>query len=125
MLYATVRQRVIEVKKPKTVIQNGVNVDFVMLAMDQEWNNMESIVCVFKNADIEQETTHKIGTPLPVPAECLKQTGQLTISLTGYVNGEKVMTTKYPDSCWEIVANGPMTADAPLSPKQWPGWNTR
>lgn len=125
MLYATVRQRMIEVKKPKTIIQNGVGVDFIVLDMDAEWNEMETIVCIFKNADVERETTHTIGVPLPVPAECLKQAGQLTISLTGYVSGKKIMTTKYPDSYWDIVPNGPTGGDTPLSPAQWPGWNNR
>ena len=35
MLYATVRQRKIYVKSPVTVIQNGVNVDTLILDMDE------------------------------------------------------------------------------------------
>jgi hypothetical protein len=44
-------------------------------------------------------------------------------SCTGYVAGEQIMTTMYPDSFWEVVPNGPMTGDAPLAASEWPGWS--
>ena len=37
MLYATVRQRKIHVKNPTSVIQNGVNVDDLMLEMAEKF----------------------------------------------------------------------------------------
>mgnify|MGYP007028187253 CR=1 FL=1 len=52
MLYATVRQRKIYVKAPITVIRNGVNVDTLILDMDDEWQEMTSIVCVLTWEDI-------------------------------------------------------------------------
>lgn len=143
MLYATVRQRKIHVKTPSTVIQNGVGVDQLMLAMDEEWLEMDSIVCVFttkylveeeRTEKVEQEDgtekevtvkvmveeqivkeiNHTFGNPILVPWENLKQNGTLSVSCTGYVNGEKVMTTMLPDSFWNIVQNGPVTGEKPM-----------
>lgn len=125
MLYATVRQRKIHVKNPVTVIQNGVGADFVQLDMDDEWKDMTSIVCVFTNGETARELPHTLGEPLEVPWECLTKTGQLSLSCTGYVGIEKVMTTMYPDSFWEVVKSGPVSGDAPLTPEQWPGWDNR
>lgn len=127
MLYATVRQRKIHVKNPTTVIQNGVNVDELVLEMDDEWALMETIKAVFTlkgpDPEISKEVPHTFGSPLTVPWECLAETGRLMVSLTGYVGSEKVMTTMYPDSFWEVVQSGPMTGDTPLDPTQWPGWS--
>ena len=123
MLYATVRQRKIYVKRPETVIQNGVNVDDLILEMDDEWAAMDTIVAVFtlKYTDegekvIAKEMLHTFGNPLRVPWECLTYTGQLFVSCTGYVGGEKVMTTMYPESFWNVVQSGPVTGDTPLEP---------
>ena len=49
MLYATVRNRKIHVKKPETVVQNGKNVDWLDVDMDDEWQEMETIICSFSN----------------------------------------------------------------------------
>ena len=143
MLYATVRQRKIHVKNPVTVIQNGVGVDELMLDMDEEWKDMTSIICVFtlrytaeeeqtetvekedgsteevkKTVTVEKETAvgrfYRIGEAVLVPAECLKETGSLSVSCTGYVGEEKVMTTMLPDSFWEVVQNGPVTGGEPM-----------
>lgn len=116
MLYATVRQRKIHVKNPVTVIRNGIKVDWLVLDMDDEWQEMTSIVCVFTNGDVAKEMLHTFGEPILVPWECLKETGLLSVSITGYVNDEKVMTTKEPDSFWEVVQNGAVTGDVPLEP---------
>ena len=116
MLYATVRQRKIHVKNPVTVIQNGIGVDQVVLDMDDEWKAMTSIVCVFKNGDTAKEQLYSYGQLLEVPWECLTQTGLLSLSCTGYVGSEKVMTTMLPDSYWNVVQNGPVTGDVPLEP---------
>jgi hypothetical protein len=120
LLYATIRQRKIHVKNPSTVIQNGVNVDQLILELDDEWALMDSIVAVFtlKYADqeIKKEMLHTFGTTITVPWECLAHTGQLMVSCTGYVEGEKVMTTMYPDSFWNVVQNGPVTGDTPMEP---------
>ncbi len=116
MLYATVRQRKIHVKNPVTVIQNGVGVDQVILDMDDEWKEMTSIVCVFTNGDTAKEMLHTYGQLLEVPWECLRETGRLSLSCTGYVGSEKVMTTMLPDSFWNVVQNGPVTGDEPLEP---------
>lgn len=156
MLYATVRQRKIHVKNPVTVIQNGIGVDQLMLDMDEEWEDMTSIVCVFtlhytvqeerpveKEEDsaeaqaesgeaedgaaeetelvtVEKEKTEQVlytfGEPMLVPWECLKETGSLSVSCTGYVGEEKVMTTMLPDSFWTVVQNGPVTGDTPMEP---------
>lgn len=137
MLYATVRQRKIHVKNPTTIIQNGVNVDELTLEMDDEWAQMGSITALFTlryteeegdpatlvGKEISEEIPHTFGTPLMVPNECLTHVGRLMVSLTGYVAGEKIMTTMYPDSFWEVVQNGPMTGDAPLDASEWPGWS--
>jgi hypothetical protein len=108
------------VKNPVTVIQNGVNVDQLILELDDEWALMDSIVAVFtlKYADqeIKKEMLHTFGTTITVPWECLAHTGQLMVSCTGYVEGEKVMTTMYPDSFWNVVQNGPVTGDTPMEP---------
>lgn len=136
MLYATVRQRKIHVKNPSTVIQNGVNVDELLLEMDDEWGKMDSIVAVFTlkysekeektegeettttivSKEISKEMLHTFGQPIMVPWECLEKTGRLMVSCTGYVGSEKVMTTMYPDSFWNVVQNGPKTGDDPMEP---------
>lgn len=145
MLYATVRQRKIHVKNPVTVIQNGVNVDELILDMDDEWRQMTSIVAVFtlkyteqkevtetvekedgsteevtKTVTEEKETAkemlHTFGEPILVPWECLTETGLLSVSCTGYVDSEKVMTTMKPDSFWNVVQNGASTGDTPMEP---------
>ena len=110
MLYATVRQRKIHVKNPVTVIQNGVNVDELILEMDDEWAAMDGIVAVFTlkysekeestegdtttttivSKEIAKEMLHTFGKPVMVPWECLEHTGRLMVSVTGYVDGEKV-----------------------------------
>lgn len=134
MLYATVRQRKIHVKNPVTVIQNGVNVDELLLDMDDEWLGMTSIVAVFtlkyaeKEAVEEKEVTvakeiskemlYTFGEAVMVPWECLQYTGRLSVSVTGYVDSEKVMTTMLPDSFWNVVQNGAKTGDTPLEPTQ-------
>ena len=116
MLYATVRQRKIHVKNPVTVIQNGIGVDWLVLDMDDEWKDMTSIVCVFTNGDTAKEMLHTFGQPVQVPWECLTETGLLSVSCTGYVGSEKVMTTMMPDSFWNVVQNGPVTGDTPMEP---------
>lgn len=141
MLYATVRQRKIYVKKPTTVIQNGVGVDELVLDMDMEWSNMTSIVCVFTlkytettseetstdggetttttttvTNEITKEMLHTFGENILVPWECLTKTGLLSVSCTGYVGSTKVMTTMLPDSFWNVVQNGPVTGDTPMEP---------
>lgn len=126
MLYATVRQRKIHVKSPETVIQNGVNVDDLILEMDDEWGAMDSIVVVFTlrytdsedgtTKEIAKEMLHSFGQTIRVPWECLEHTGRLTVSFTGYVEMKKVMTTMFPDSFWTVVQNGPVTGDVPLDP---------
>ena len=141
MLYATVRQRKIHVKNPVTVIQNGIGVDRLMLDMDEEWREMSSIVCVFtthytvqeeqtetvekddgtteevtKTVTVEKEIVkemlHTFGEAVLVPWENLKESGSLSVSCTGYVGDEKVMTTMKPDSFWSVVQNGPVTGEA-------------
>lgn len=143
MLYATVRQRKIHVKNPVTVIQNGIGVDWLTLDMDEEWKDMTSIVCVFTlhysvqeeqtetvekddgtteevtktvtvEKEIAKEVLHTFGEPVLVPWECLTETGNLSVSCTGYVGDEKVMTTMMPDSFWNVVQNGPVTGEVPL-----------
>jgi hypothetical protein len=128
LLFATVRQRKIHVKKPDTVIQNGVNVDWLKLEMDDEWAEMDSIVCVFVNQyteeadgklekkEVSRQMLHTFGKDVRVPWECLEKTGMLSVSCTGYVDGEKVMTTMYPDSYWNVVQNGPVTGGETLEP---------
>ena len=116
MLYATVRQRKIHVKTPVTVIQNGVNVDHLVLDMDDEWREMTSIVCVFTNGDVAKEMLHTFGETVLVPWECLQNTGRLSVSCTGYVGSDKVMTTMMPDSFWNVVQNGPKEGDTPMDP---------
>ena len=113
MLYATVRQRKIYVKSPVTVIQNGVNVDTLMLDMDDEWQEMTSIVCVFTNGSVGKQITHTFGQPITVPWECLASTGMLILSVTGYVGEEKVMTTAKSDTGWTVVQNGTDTGTVP------------
>lgn len=123
MLYATVRQRKIYVKRPETVIQNGVNVDDLILEMDDEWAAMDTIVAVFTlnytdegEKVIAKEVLHTFGQPIRVPWECVSYTGQLSVSCTGYIGDEKVMTTMYPESFWRVVRSGPVTGDTPLEP---------
>ena len=119
MLYATVRQRKIHVKQPVDVIQNGVHVDMLTLDMDDEWRDMDTIICVFtctyqssgSDATVVKEKTHTFGEPIEVPWECLEHSGSLTVSCAGYVGEEKIMTTMLPDSAWNIVQNGPLTGD--------------
>lgn len=116
MLYATVRQRKIYVKSPVTVIQNGVNVDTLILDMDEEWREMTSIVCVFTNGEVAKQVLHTFGNPLTVPWECLASTGSLILSVTGFVGEEKVMTTAKSETGWNIVQNGTANGDASASP---------
>ena len=131
MLYATVRQRKVFVKKPTQVVRNGVNVDYLTLDMDDEWAQMDRIEGVFtlryaedrEVKEITVEAPHTFGKPLLVPSECLTQVGWLMFSCAGYVGDEKIMTTMLPDSFWNVVENGPMTGDAPLDASEWPGWS--
>lgn len=141
MLYATVRQRKIYVKKPTTVIQNGVGVDELTLDMDAEWGSMDSIICVFtlkyteststtetgsdgntttkittETKEITKQMLHTYGTTLLVPWECLVKTGLLSVSCTGYVGSTKIMTTMLPDSFWNVVQNGAITGDETIDP---------
>lgn len=145
MLYATVRQRKIHVKNPNTVIRNGIGVDELVLDMDEEWKAMTSIVCVFTlkysaeetvteeteneagetetvektvtvEKEIAKEMLHSFGQPVSVPWECLTETGKLSVSCTGYVGEEKVMTTMLPDSFWTVAQNGAVTGDTPMEP---------
>lgn len=136
MLYATVRNRKIHVKRPDTVVQNGVKVDWLELDMDDEWASMDSIVCVFvlhyteESTETQDDTTtttivekevrkemlHTFGEPVMVPWECLVYTGMLSVNCTGYVDSERIMTTAYPDSYWTVVQNGPKSGDATLEP---------
>lgn len=116
MLFATVRQRKIYVKSPTTVIRNGVNVDWLTLDMDEEWAQMDTILCVFTNGNVSVEQLYTYGARVLVPWECLQETGFLTVSVTGYVQDEKVMTTMNPDSGWNVVQNGTMTGSVPLEP---------
>ena len=133
MLYATVRNRKIHVKKPDTVVQNGVKVDWLQLEMDDEWAEMDSIVCVFVaryteeqtgdggtktlvEQEIKKEMLHTFGQKVLVPWEVLVNSGMLSVSCTGYVGSEKIMTTMYPDSFWEIVQNGPKSGDSSIEP---------
>lgn len=131
MLYATVRNRKIHVKKPETVVQNGVNADWLDLDMDDEWMDMETIACVFVNRYVDGSEEKEVAKELPlvfgervcVPWECLVNEGMLSVSCTGYIGGEKIMTTMYPDSFWKVVQSGPMSGEAPLGPTEWPGWD--
>lgn len=116
MLYATVRQRKIYVKSPVTVIQNGVNVDTLILDMDEEWKEMTSIVCVFTNGEVAKQVLHTFGNTLTVPWECLASTGSLILSVTGFVGEEKVMTTAKSETGWNIVQNGTPNGDASAAP---------
>ena len=145
MLYATVRQRKIHVKNPTTVIRNGVGVDELLLNMDDEWKAMDSIVCVFtthyteeeeqteevekedgskeevtKTVKVEKQITkemfHTFGQSVMVPWDNLQETGRLSVSCTGYVGEEKIMTTMEPDSFWTIVQNGAIKGDTPMEP---------
>lgn len=145
MLYATVRQRKIHVKNPTAVIRNGVGVDELLLDMDDEWKTMTSIVCVFTthytaqeqqtetvekedgsteevtktvtvDKQIAKEMLMTFGQPVAVPWECLTETGRLSVSCTGYVEEEKVMTTMEPDSFWTVVQNGAVTGDTTMEP---------
>ena len=125
MLYAAVRQRKITVKSPATVVQNGVNVDFLQLDLDNEWREMTEIICLFRNGEIQKEVSYTYGTEIAVPKECLMHSGELTVSITGYEHGKKMMTTAYPDSFWTVVPNGPTSGKPALSPAEWPGWAQR
>lgn len=136
MLYATMRQRKIHVKNPTTVIQHGINVDELILEFDDEWALMDAIIAVFtlkysekeeteegdttKTAFVSKEVTkkmlHTFGKPVMVPWECLAHTGRLMVSCTGYVEGQKVMTTMYPDSYWNVVQCGPVNAELSVEP---------
>ena len=145
MLYATVRQRKIHVKNPTTVIRNGVGVDELLLDMDEEWQAMSTIVCVFtthytveeqqtesvekedgtteemtKTVTVEKEIAKEmlltVGQPVMVPWENLTETGRLSVSCTGYVGEDKVMTTMEPDCFWNVVQCGAVGGDTPLEP---------
>lgn len=118
-------------KKPETVVRNGVNVDWLDVDMDDEWQEMETTICSFSNRRIEgenevetvQEVPLTFGERVLVPNECLEHEGMLSVRITGYVGGKQIMTTMMPDSFWAVVKNGPMSADAALGPEDWPGWN--
>lgn len=66
--------------------------------------------------EIVKEMLHTFGEPILVPWECLTETGSLSVSCTGYVGEEKVMTTMLPDSFWSVVQNGPVTGETPMEP---------
>ena len=143
MLYATVRQRKVFVKKPTAIVRNGVNVDTLVLEMDDEWAKMTSIRCIFslqytevttstetvekedggteevttttKTAkEINKERMHTFGKEILVPWECLTETGNLSVSCIGYVGDTQIMRTMKPDSFWDVVLEGHDTGDEPL-----------
>lgn len=143
MLYATVRQRKVFVKKPTTIVRNGVNVDTLVLEMDDEWAKMTSIKCIFslqytevttstetvekedgeteevttttKTAkEINKELLHTFGDEILVPWECLTETGKLSISCIGYVGDTQIMRTMAADSFWDVVLEGHDSGDEPL-----------
>lgn len=122
MLYATVRQRKVFVKKPTAIVRNSVNVDRLVLEMDDEWAAMTSIKCVFclqytedkTTKEIAKEILHTFGNDIEVPWECLTQTGKLSISCVGYVEDTQIMRTMKADSFWDVVQEGADTGDEPL-----------
>lgn len=63
--------------------------------------------------EIVKEVLFSYGQPVIVPWENLTEVGSLSVSCTGYVGEEKVMTTMKPDSFWMIVENGPVSGDVP------------
>lgn len=62
MLYATVRNRKISVKKPTTIPCNGKNVDFLTLDLDEDWSGIKSILCTFSNDHLVSQKKKKIVT---------------------------------------------------------------
>ena len=59
MLYATVRNRKISVKKPTTIPCNGKNVDFLTLDLDEDWDGIVSILCTFCNDYLDTKKQKK------------------------------------------------------------------
>ena len=72
MLYATVRNRKISVKKPTTIPCNGKNVDFLTLDLDEDWSGIKSILCTFSNDHLVSQKKKKTVTETTVTVTTTK-----------------------------------------------------
>ena len=82
MLYATVRNRKISVKKPNVVPCNGVNVDFLTLDLDDDWKNISTIVCTFTNAYVEEKEQKLTVTKTTVTTTKKGEDGEIDTTTT-------------------------------------------
>ena len=78
---------------------------------EEDEQTEEETKTVTVEKEIVKEVLHTFGKPVMVPWENLTEVGNLSVSCTGYVGEEKIMTTMLPDSFWSIVENGPMTGE--------------
>lgn len=80
MLHATVRNRKIHVKSPTTIPQGSKNVDVLLLDLDEEWDAMSTIVCIFSNLHTEEKVKKKVITTEETKVETKKESDNTVLS---------------------------------------------
>lgn len=80
MLHATVRNRKIHVKSPTTIPQGSKNVDVLLLDLDEEWDAMSQIVCIFSNTHTVEKVKKKVKTTIETKVEKKKSEDDTVLS---------------------------------------------
>ena len=96
MLYATVRNRKISVKKPTTIPKGSQNVDTLQIDFDEEWDGLAKS-CVFVNHYVQEEKTQRTVTTVTTTTETKNADGEV---IGG--SSEKTETT----TVYEVLAEG-------------------
>lgn len=103
---------------PGEAVAGSYRLLWLDLKLDRFWKDCDSICAVFSNGDkrVEQLLTNgEWEQPVEVPAEVLRP-GRLSLSLTGYVGEEQVITTRKMGRSLAILPAGPQDGDEPLAP---------
>ena len=96
MLYATVRNRKISVKKPTTIPKGSQNVDTLQIDFDEEWDGLAKS-CVFVNHYVQEEKTQRTVTTVTTTTETKNADGEV---IGG--SSEKTETT----TVYDVLAEG-------------------
>lgn len=103
---------------PGEAVAGSYRLLWLDLKLDRFWKDCDSICAVFSNGGKRVERLLTGGDwdrPVEVPAEVLRP-GRLSLSLTGYVGEEQVITTRKMGRSLAILPAGPQDGDEPLAP---------
>lgn len=113
---AVIKQRKIYLKN-RNFVQGGINADEIAVFPDVEWETCDTLLATFRNENIEKPETRLIeaGIPLLIPKSMLSKAGLLYFSFTGYVNGEKRITTEHMTHvyCGKVHPAGVIAGEGP------------